>query len=101
VVVQPGPAQRFIFSIKNHPSMKPGEIAFAMPQRKWAALSLDQEVAVTRHKFDTSHFIGSITLTVDYASKKASVDFAPLFYEGKNPKFPSGVCEMIINFVCL
>ncbi|CAB3407570.1 unnamed protein product [Caenorhabditis bovis] len=70
VRVQTGPAHHFIFTIKNDMSMKRGEIAFAVPQRKWAALSLDQEVRVVPHRFEPSEYIGSIVVSADFNNKK-------------------------------
>ncbi|CAD6197587.1 unnamed protein product [Caenorhabditis auriculariae] len=70
IMVRTGPAHRFIFSIKNDSSMRRGEVGFAMSQRKWAALSLDQEVDVTAHSFATNEYIGSIVVSADFQSKK-------------------------------
>uniref|UniRef100_A0A914WJ20 Vesicle-fusing ATPase n=1 Tax=Plectus sambesii TaxID=2011161 RepID=A0A914WJ20_9BILA len=71
VEVKTGPAHRYVFSIKNHPSVRRNEIAFAMPQRKWAALSLDQDVHVAPFNFDpNTQYIGSITLDADFQTKK-------------------------------
>ncbi|PAV57610.1 hypothetical protein WR25_03456 [Diploscapter pachys] len=70
VRVNTGPAHHFIFSIRNHPEVKPGEIAFAMPQRKWAALSLDQELQVNPFSFPPRDYMISVTLSVDFQLKK-------------------------------
>lgn len=70
VRVNPGPAHHYIFSIKNDPSIKPGEIAFGVPHRKWAVLSLDQEIRVTPFTFQSSDYVGSIILTADFNAKK-------------------------------
>ncbi|VDK38685.1 unnamed protein product [Gongylonema pulchrum] len=70
VLVKTGPAHHFVFSIRNHPSLKTDEIAFAMPQRKWSKLSLDQEVEVQPFSFATNQYIGSITVAADFQSKK-------------------------------
>ncbi|VDM68128.1 unnamed protein product [Strongylus vulgaris] len=68
--MQTGPGHRFVFTIRNHPSMRRGEIAFAIAQRKWAVLSLDQEVLVQPYAFKSSQYIGAITLTADFQLKK-------------------------------
>ncbi|CAL44963.1 Vesicle-fusing ATPase [Caenorhabditis elegans] len=70
VRVNPGPAHHYIFSIRNDGSIKPGEIAFGVPHRKWAALSLDQEVRVTPFTFQQSEYVGSMILTADFNAKK-------------------------------
>lgn len=75
VLMQTGPGHRYIFTIRNHPSMKRGEIAFAIAQRKWAVLSLDQEVHVQPFCFKNNQCIGSMTLSADFQLKKnATVD---------------------------
>ncbi|EJD74014.1 CBR-NSF-1 protein [Loa loa] len=70
ILVKTGPAHHFIFSVRKHPSLKNDEIAFALPQRKWAKLSLDQEVEVQHFSFNNNQFIGSITFAADFQSKK-------------------------------
>uniref|UniRef100_A0A915AY58 Vesicle-fusing ATPase n=1 Tax=Parascaris univalens TaxID=6257 RepID=A0A915AY58_PARUN len=71
LLVKTGPAHQFVFSIKNHPSMRADEIAFAMPQRKWATLSLDQEIDAQPFTFQNNEYIGSITLNADFQTKKS------------------------------
>ncbi|VDO96942.1 unnamed protein product [Heligmosomoides polygyrus] len=68
--MQTGPGHRYVFSIRNHPSMKRGEIAFAIASRKWAVLSLDQEVLVHPFSFKSNQYIGSISLAADFQLKK-------------------------------
>ncbi|VDM91833.1 unnamed protein product [Onchocerca ochengi] len=70
LLVKTGPAHHFVFSVRNHPSLKTDEIAFALSQRKWAKLSLDQEVEVQQFNFNNNQFIGSITFAADFQSKK-------------------------------
>ncbi|EFO85367.1 hypothetical protein CRE_24161 [Caenorhabditis remanei] len=70
VCVNTGPARHYIFSIKNDLTIKPGEIAFGVPHRRWAVLSLDQEIRVTPFSFPTSDYIGSIVLSADFNNKK-------------------------------
>ncbi|KHJ96356.1 Vesicle-fusing ATPase family protein [Oesophagostomum dentatum] len=70
VQMQTGPGHRFVFTIRNHSSMKRGEIAFAIASRKWAVLSLDQEVHVQPYSFKSNQYIGSITLSADFQLKK-------------------------------
>ncbi|MCP9264364.1 Vesicle-fusing ATPase [Dirofilaria immitis] len=70
LLVKTGPAHHFVFSVRNHPSLKADEIAFALSQRKWANLSLDQEVEVQQFNFKNNQFIGSITFAADFQSKK-------------------------------
>nr|CDJ95250.1 ATPase domain containing protein [Haemonchus contortus] len=70
IQMQTGPGHRYVFTIRNHPSMKRQEIAFAIAQRKWAVLSLDQEVLVAPFAFKSNQYIGSITLSADFQLKK-------------------------------
>lgn len=70
VRVNPGPDHSYIFSIRNDPSIKPGEIAFGVPHRRWAVLSLDQEIRVTPFTFQSSDYVGSIVLSADFNNKK-------------------------------
>ncbi|XP_076008068.1 vesicle-fusing ATPase-like [Genypterus blacodes] len=68
---------KFVLTLKTHPSAEPGTIAFSLPQRKWAGLSIGQEVEVTNYKFDKSkQCLSSMTVEVDFLLKK-SVDSNP------------------------
>jgi vesicle-fusing ATPase len=46
VKVITGPAHHYHFSVANHVGIKPGEIGFSLPQRRWTNVSLEQEVQV-------------------------------------------------------
>ncbi|CAJ0594500.1 unnamed protein product [Cylicocyclus nassatus] len=70
VQMQTGPGHRYVVTIRNHPTMKRGEIAFAIAQRKWAVLSLDQEVIVQPYAFKSNQYIGTITMSADFQLKK-------------------------------
>ncbi|KAK0153035.1 Vesicle-fusing ATPase [Merluccius polli] len=68
---------KYVFTLKTHPSVVLGTIAFSLPQRKWAGLSIAQEVEVTNYKFDkTKQCVGLMTLEVDFLQKK-NVDSSP------------------------
>ncbi|CAB1441592.1 unnamed protein product [Pleuronectes platessa] len=68
---------KFVFTLKKHPSVVSGTIAFSLPQRKWAGLSIGQEVEVTNYKFDKSkQCISSMTVEIDFLQKK-NVDSNP------------------------
>ncbi|XP_060951349.1 vesicle-fusing ATPase-like [Limanda limanda] len=67
----------FVFTLKKHPSVNSGTIAFSLPQRNWACLSIGQEVEVTNYKFDKSkQCISSMTVEIDFLQKK-NVDSNP------------------------
>lgn len=62
---------KYVFTLKTHPSVNAGTIAFSLPQRKWAGLSIGQEVEVTNYKFDKSkQCVSSMTVEVDFLQKK-------------------------------
>ena len=51
-------------------------LAFAMPQRKWAQLSLDEDVKVAPFTFNpNTEYVGAITLEADFQTKKKSGGF--------------------------
>lgn len=66
-------AAAFIFSIKYDRNVSPLTIGFSLPQRKWAVLSLNQDIEVRPHKFDKSReCLSCITLEVDFLQKKST-----------------------------
>uniref|UniRef100_A0A4W6DXT1 Vesicle-fusing ATPase n=1 Tax=Lates calcarifer TaxID=8187 RepID=A0A4W6DXT1_LATCA len=68
---------KYVFTLRTHQSVIPGTIAFSLPQRKWAGLSIGQEVEVTNYKFDKSkHCISTMTIEIDFLQKK-NVDSNP------------------------
>ncbi|KAM3592834.1 uncharacterized protein V6R79_026219 [Siganus canaliculatus] len=64
-------AHKYVFTLKTHPSVNAGDIAFSLPQRKWAGLSIGQEVEVTNYKFDKSkQCISTMMVEIDFLQKK-------------------------------
>ncbi|KAG7492408.1 hypothetical protein MATL_G00013900 [Megalops atlanticus] len=77
VLVRTTPTHKFVFTVKTHHSVVPGTIAFSLPQRKWAGLSIGQEVEVSPYNFDKSkQCVGTMTIEIDFLQKK-SVDSSP------------------------
>ncbi|KAG9346237.1 hypothetical protein JZ751_008062 [Albula glossodonta] len=77
VIVKTTPGHKYVFTVKTHHSVVPGTIAFSLPQRKWAGLSIGQEVEVATYNFDKSkQCVGTMTIEVDFLQKK-SVDSSP------------------------
>ncbi|XP_046888162.1 vesicle-fusing ATPase-like [Hypomesus transpacificus] len=77
VTVRTMPTHKYVFTVKTHQSVEPGTIAFSLPQRKWAGLSLGQNVEVTNYKFDKSkQCVGTMTVEIDFLQKK-NVDSNP------------------------
>uniref|UniRef100_W5KFW9 Vesicle-fusing ATPase n=1 Tax=Astyanax mexicanus TaxID=7994 RepID=W5KFW9_ASTMX len=77
VTVKTTPNHKFVFTVKSHHTVAPGSIAFSLPQRKWAGLSIGQEVEVANYNFDKSkQCIGAMTIEIDFLQKK-STDSSP------------------------
>ncbi|XP_069490263.1 vesicle-fusing ATPase isoform X2 [Ambystoma mexicanum] len=77
VTVRTAGNHKFIFTLKTHTSVLLGSIAFSLPQRKWAGLSIGQDVEVCVYTFDkTKQCIGTMTIEIDFLQKK-SVDSNP------------------------
>uniref|UniRef100_G3TBT1 Vesicle-fusing ATPase n=2 Tax=Elephantidae TaxID=9780 RepID=G3TBT1_LOXAF len=77
VVVRTSPNHRYTFTLRTHPSVVPGSIAFSLPQRKWAGLSIGQEIDVSLYTFDKAkQCIGTMTIEIDFLQKK-SIDSNP------------------------
>uniref|UniRef100_A0A8C7YK82 Vesicle-fusing ATPase n=2 Tax=Oryzias sinensis TaxID=183150 RepID=A0A8C7YK82_9TELE len=67
----------FVFTLKKHPEVSSGCIAFSLPQRKWAAIVLGDDFKVTNYKFDKSKdCISVMTMEIDFLQKKF-VDSSP------------------------
>ncbi|XP_062874582.1 vesicle-fusing ATPase isoform X1 [Trichomycterus rosablanca] len=77
VAVKTTPNHKFVFTVKSHNTVTPGTLAFSLPQRKWAGLSIGQEVEVSMYTFDKSkQCIGVMTIEIDFLQKK-STDSSP------------------------
>ncbi|KFR00066.1 Vesicle-fusing ATPase, partial [Opisthocomus hoazin] len=77
VVVKTSPNHKYIFTLRTHSSVVPGSIAFSLPQRKWAGLSIGQEIDVSLYTFDKARqCIGTMTIEIDFLQKK-SIDSNP------------------------
>uniref|UniRef100_A0A8C0I5Y6 Vesicle-fusing ATPase n=1 Tax=Balaenoptera musculus TaxID=9771 RepID=A0A8C0I5Y6_BALMU len=77
VMVRTSPNHRYTFTLRTHPSVVPGSIAFSLPQRKWAGLSIGQEIEVSLYTFDKAkQCIGTMTVEIDFLQKK-SIDSNP------------------------
>jgi len=71
--VRTGPGQHFVFSIQADAKVTQGTVAFSLPQRKWAVLSLNQEIEVTPYTFNPEkHYISSMQIEIDFFNKKNS-----------------------------
>lgn len=73
VEVSTGPKQHFIFSVRFHNEMPHGHVGFSLPQRKWATLSINQDIEVKPYHFDptsNSECLSNIILEADFLQKK-------------------------------
>ncbi|NXX11323.1 NSF ATPase, partial [Podargus strigoides] len=77
VIVKTSPNHKYIFTLRTHSSVVPGSIAFSLPQRKWAGLSIGQEIDVSLYTFDKAkQCIGTMTIEIDFLQKK-NIDSNP------------------------
>lgn len=77
VTVKTTPNHKFVFTVRTHHTVVPGTVAFSLPQRKWAGLSIGQEIEVQNYNFDkTKQCIGAMTIEIDFLQKK-STDTSP------------------------
>lgn len=68
-----GPGQHFVFSIIRTPELPKNSVGFSLVQRKWAAISVNQDIDVKVYQFVTtnnSEFLDTVTLEVDFLAKK-------------------------------
>nr|XP_020460474.1 vesicle-fusing ATPase [Monopterus albus] len=78
---------KYVFTLRRHPTVNLGTIAFSLPQRKWAGLSIGQEVEVTNYVFDkTRQCISTMIAEIDFLQKK-TVDSSPYDTEMMASKF--------------
>lgn len=72
IEVTTGPSQHFIFTVGKHHEVPRGTVGFSLPQRKWAALSLNQEIDVKPYRFgnNSSDCLCNIMLEADFLQKK-------------------------------
>ncbi|KAF7987816.1 hypothetical protein HCN44_003679 [Aphidius gifuensis] len=72
IEVTTGPNQHFVFTVKTTQEVRSGTAGFSLPQRKWASLSLNQDIDVRPYYFDptsSSEFLCTIVLEADFLQK--------------------------------
>ncbi|XP_031632428.1 vesicle-fusing ATPase 1-like [Contarinia nasturtii] len=73
ILVSTGPGAHFVFSIIRTPEVPKNSIGFSLVQRKWGAISVNQDIDVKIHRFNSSsqtEFLDTVTLEVDFLAKK-------------------------------
>jgi len=71
--VSTGPSQHYVFTIKFSSEVPKDNVGFSLPQRKWATLSLNQDIEVKAYHFDptsSSECLCTIVLEADFMQKK-------------------------------
>lgn len=71
--VSTGPGCHFVFAVIRTPEMPKNNVGFSLVQRKWAAISVNQDIDVKAFRFNTSsstEFLDTVTLEVDFLAKK-------------------------------
>ncbi|PSN54659.1 Vesicle-fusing ATPase 1 [Blattella germanica] len=75
IEVSTGPSQHFVFSVRFHPEIPRCNVGFSLPQRKWASLSINQDIDVKPYHFDptsSSECLCTIVLEADFLQKKTN-----------------------------
>lgn len=68
-----GPGQHFVFTIIRNNEVARGYVAFSLLQRKWATLSVNQDIDVRPYRFNPAsktECLDTVTLEVDFLAKK-------------------------------
>lgn len=74
IEVSTGPGQHYVFTVRYHPDIPRGTIGFSLPQRKWAVLSLNQDIEVKPYHFNptsSSECLCTMVLEADFLQKKS------------------------------
>jgi vesicle-fusing ATPase len=77
IEVSTGPSQHYVFTVRFHSDVPRGTVGFSLPQRKWATLSLNQDIEVKPYHFDqtsSSECLCTIVLEADFLQKKRCVN---------------------------
>lgn len=73
IQVSTGPGHHYVFAILRSPEVPRNNLGFSLVQRKWATLSVNQDLDVKTHRFNPSsktECLDTVTLEVDFLAKK-------------------------------
>ncbi|XP_011860256.1 PREDICTED: vesicle-fusing ATPase 1-like [Vollenhovia emeryi] len=73
IEVTTAPNYHFVFTVRTHHEIPRCTVGFSLPQRKWATLSLNQEIEVRPYHFDptsNTECLCNIVLEADFLQKK-------------------------------
>lgn len=76
IEVTTAPNHHFVFTVRQHHEVPRGSVGFSLPQRKWATLSLNQEIEVRPYHFNptsSTECLCVIVLEADFLQKKSYV----------------------------
>lgn len=69
--ISPGSGQHYIFALERTPEVPRSHVGFSLVQRKWATLSINQEIQVRPYRFDgNSDIITVASFETDFLQKK-------------------------------
>ncbi|XP_055909227.1 vesicle-fusing ATPase 1 [Eupeodes corollae] len=69
--ISTGPGQHFIFALEKTSEVPRGHVGFSLVQRKWATLSINQDIDVRPYRFDVNaDVICTVVLETDFLQKK-------------------------------
>ncbi|XP_002013320.2 vesicle-fusing ATPase 2 [Drosophila persimilis] len=73
VDISPGPGQHYIFALEKIAELPRDHVGFSLVQRKWATLSINQEIDVRPYRFDaSSDIITQVSFETDFLQKKTT-----------------------------
>ncbi|XP_006615591.1 vesicle-fusing ATPase 1-like [Apis laboriosa] len=75
IEVTTAPNHHFVFTVRQHHEVPRGSVGFSLPQRKWATLSLNQEIEVRPYHFNptsSTECLCVIVLEADFLQKKST-----------------------------
>lgn len=58
-----------MFSVLFYHEVPRGHLGFSLPQRKWAMLSINQDIDVKPFKFQGNEYLSSMLIEVDFHKK--------------------------------
>lgn len=94
IEVTTAPNYHFVFTVRTHHEIPRGTVGFSLPQRKWATLSLNQEIEVRPYHFDptcNTECLCNIVLEADFLQKKTYVNWKHCVHTyDKKPKYLYG-----------
>lgn len=73
IEVSTGPGQHFVFAIEREKAVAHYGVGFSLVQRKWATLSINQDIDVKPYHFNpksTTECLCNVTFEVDFLQKK-------------------------------